>query len=523
MIFTEFRSTQDYLFNVLQDGGFAGEVVLLNGQNSDPESRRIYEAWRARRPVDADQLPRSVGIKTAIVEHFRDQASILIATETAGEGVNLQFCSLVVNFDLPWNPQRVEQRIGRCHRYGQAHDVVVVNFLNRRNAADQRVFELLRDKFRLFDGIFGASDEVLGALESGVDIERRIAAVYQTCRTAEEITAGFDRLQAELETDIQTRMQETRQALLEHFDEDVTERLRVHRDRTQESLGQRERWLLELTRAELGTAADFDAERPCFTLRSSPVPAVRPGGYHLDWKEADRLGQVFYRQDHPLAEHLLETALRRPLPPAALVLDYAEHGAVVRALEPYRGRSGWLTVAKLSVDSVDTSEFVLTVGGVDGGPELDSDQVQKLLALPALVQPASAPPPDPGAFLEAAAASRLREVEQRNARVFDEEVAKLDHWSADLKDGLELEIKELEARIREASRTAALAQTLADKVAAQRARKELESERTRKRRELYEAQDAIDRQRDTLIEKMERQLACRHRIEPKFTVRWTLA
>ena len=81
----------------------------------------------------------------------------MIATESGAEGINLQFCSLVVNYDLPWNPQRIEQRIGRCHRYGQKHDVVVINFLNRKNAADQRVFELLSEKFRLFDGVFGAS------------------------------------------------------------------------------------------------------------------------------------------------------------------------------------------------------------------------------------------------------------------------------------------------------------------------------------------------------------------------------
>ena len=99
----------------------------------------------------------------------------MIATEAAAEGINLQFCNLVVNYDLPWNPQRIEQRIGRCHRYGQKFDVVVVNFLNKNNAADQRVYELLAEKFRLFSGVFGASDEVLGAIESGVDFEKRIA------------------------------------------------------------------------------------------------------------------------------------------------------------------------------------------------------------------------------------------------------------------------------------------------------------------------------------------------------------
>ncbi|MCV4732030.1 SWF/SNF helicase family protein, partial [Escherichia coli] len=88
--------------------------------------------------------------------------------------LNLQFCSLVINYDLPWNPQRIEQRIGRCHRYGQRHDVVVINFLNERNAADRRVYELLEEKFTLFSGVFGASDEVLGTIESGVDFEKRV-------------------------------------------------------------------------------------------------------------------------------------------------------------------------------------------------------------------------------------------------------------------------------------------------------------------------------------------------------------
>ena len=101
-------------------------------------------------------------------------------------------CSLVVNYDLPWNPQRIEQRIGRCHRYGQKYDVVVVNFLNKKNAADQRVYQLLAEKFKLFDGVFGASDEVLGHIESGVDFEKRIAQIYQSCRTEEEIQTSFN-------------------------------------------------------------------------------------------------------------------------------------------------------------------------------------------------------------------------------------------------------------------------------------------------------------------------------------------
>src|SRR5262249_54511601 len=145
----------------------------------------------------------------------------------------------------------IEQRIGRCHRYGQKHDVVVVNFLNRSNAADQRVFELLSEKFHLFDGVFGASDEVLGAVESGVDLEKRKTEVYQNARTEREIQAAFDQIQAELDSQIQSRMLETRQSVLEHLDAEVQERLEVFRDRAARTLSDRQRSLLELTRYEL--------------------------------------------------------------------------------------------------------------------------------------------------------------------------------------------------------------------------------------------------------------------------------
>jgi adenine-specific DNA-methyltransferase len=523
VVFTESRRTQDYLHRLLSERGFAGDVVLLNGQNSDPSSRALYDDWRARRPSGSETLPRLVGIKAAIVEHFREQASILIATEAAAEGINLQFCSLVVNFDLPWNPQRIEQRIGRCHRYGQAHDVVVVNFLNRRNAADSRVFELLRDKFKLFDGVFGASDEVLGALESGVDLERRIAAVYQTCRTSEAIEAAFDALQAELETQIQVRLRDTRAALLEHFDEEVSERLRVHRDRTLESLDQRGRWLLELTRIELGDAARFDPELPRFELLLPPLPGLSPGVFHLDWKAAETRSETFYRQDHPLAAVLIERALTRVLDPAMLEFDYSGSGSVVSALKPIVGRSGWLAVATLRIESVDTSEFVLVAGETDDGTVLEVEAAGRLLGLPARILPAPVALPRPDERLEQAAGERLGEIERRNAAVFDEEVGKLDRWSADLKDGLERELKEYDQRIRDAGRGAALAQALAAKVEAQRAVRQLESERNSKRRELFDAQDAIDRRREALIADMESQLACSHRVEVRFVVRWTLS
>ena len=156
LVYTESRRTQEYLRSFLESNGYSGRVVLFNGTNGGPEATAIYRRWVARnRDTGRASASRAVDVRTALIEHFRDEATILLATEAAAEGINLQFCSLVVNYDLPWNPQRIEQRIGRCHRYGQKHDVVVINFLNKRNEADSRVLELLTEKFNLFNGVFG--------------------------------------------------------------------------------------------------------------------------------------------------------------------------------------------------------------------------------------------------------------------------------------------------------------------------------------------------------------------------------
>jgi superfamily II DNA/RNA helicase len=148
LIFTESRLTQRYLQKFLEDNGYAGKVVSFSGTNSGEEVNRIYDRWlQINEGTGRVAGSKQIDVRSALIDHFRDNAQIMIATEAAAEGVNLQFCSMVINYDLPWNPQRIEQRIGRCHRYGQTHDVIVINFLNERNEADQRVHTLLSEKF----------------------------------------------------------------------------------------------------------------------------------------------------------------------------------------------------------------------------------------------------------------------------------------------------------------------------------------------------------------------------------------
>lgn len=118
LIFTESTVTQSYVKNLLEENGYKGKVILFNGSNTDPDSQEIYRKWmEVHKDSDRVTGSKTADMRSAIVDAFKNDAEIMIATEAGAEGINLQFCSLLINYDLPWNPQRIEQRIGRCHRY----------------------------------------------------------------------------------------------------------------------------------------------------------------------------------------------------------------------------------------------------------------------------------------------------------------------------------------------------------------------------------------------------------------------
>ena len=167
VIFTESKRTQRYIRQTLIDWGFTdNEIVIFNGDMTDEKSRRIYNNWKALNYSKKNYGPQ-IEFRHAMVDYFQKKGKIFISTDAGSEGLNLQFCNIIINYDLPWNPMRIEQRIGRCHRYGQQHDVLAINFLNTENEADKRVYDILSKKFQLFEGIFGASDKALEILENG--------------------------------------------------------------------------------------------------------------------------------------------------------------------------------------------------------------------------------------------------------------------------------------------------------------------------------------------------------------------
>ena len=530
IIFTESTRTQEYVRSILEQlPRYKDRIVLFNGSNNDPKSKEIYQNWLKKHAgTDLITGSKTADMRAALVDYFRDEAIIMIATEAAAEGINLQFCSLVINYDLPWNPQRIEQRIGRCHRYGQKHDVVVVNFLNKKNAADQRVYQLLDEKFKLFSGVFGASDEVLGSIESGIDFEKRIADIYQKCRTEEQIQFNFDQLQQEMELQIDERIKQTRRKLLENFDEEVHEKLRMNQRESSEALTKYDNWLWQLTRFYLRPYAKFEDGQAAFTLINNPFPQeqINPGPYRSG-KDID--DAHLYRPGHPLAQRIIEQCKALTPDPQLLTFDYSNSGKKISILEPLIGKTGYITVVCQTVTALETEDFVLLSGVADDGTVVDAEQCRRFFSLGATDGPLDgAPlPANLQAPLEEGLQRQKNEMlaalTERNASFFELELDKLDRWSDDLKVGLEQDLKELDRQIRDARRSAQVAAALVEKLAIQKQVRELEAARTRKRRELFDAQDRIDKQRQDLIETIEKKLQQDCKETPVFTVRWSLA
>ena len=198
VVFTESKRTQKYIAAELRKSGYSeDDILLFNGDFNDTMTKEIYRAWQVKHFGNAN-YGRSVEYKHAIVDYFKEHAKILICTDAGSEGLNLQVCNTGINYDLPWNPMKIEQRIGRCHRYGQQNDVAAINLLNTQNEADKRVYEILSKKFELFEGVFGASDIALGALESGTSFEKMVLDIYQSCNTTTEFRKAFDKLDRKL-------------------------------------------------------------------------------------------------------------------------------------------------------------------------------------------------------------------------------------------------------------------------------------------------------------------------------------
>lgn len=170
IVFTQFRTTLEFLESGIREAGF--EPVVFYGGLTPAEKDRAIEA-------------------------FRGKKRILISTEAGGEGRNLQFCRTVVNYDLPWNPMRIEQRIGRVHRLGQTRDTLIWNF-TARDTVEDYVLAILHQKIQMFELVIGEMDMVLGQWSDRDGFEQEVFRIWTEHRTARERQQAYSELAEDL-------------------------------------------------------------------------------------------------------------------------------------------------------------------------------------------------------------------------------------------------------------------------------------------------------------------------------------
>ena len=523
LIFTESTRTQEYIYSILQSTEYKDSIVFFNGSNNDELSKKIYNDWLIRHKGESIITgSKTADKRSALIEYFKNDAKIMIATEAAAEGVNLQFCSMIVNYDLPWNPQRVEQRIGRCHRYGQKFDVVVINFLNKRNEADQRVYELLKEKFKLFDGVFGASDEVLGSIETGVDFERRINEIYQNCRKPEEIKLAFDNLQKELEEKIDSKMKITTQKLFENFDEEVIEKLKISQNTSREYLNQFERELLLLTRYKLDNEfAKFESDTK-FNVFKQPYKNIQNGTY--EYKSNDTYNKN-YRVGHPLAQNIINEYKDKKLECIEIVFDYSNSEQNIEKVKPYLGKSGEMILNNVNIETFEKENFLIFSGIDEDGNYIDDETCRKIFNINNTKI---------GNSCNLDNEEKLKEIFdiqfngvldkllEKNNNFFDSEIEKLEKWAEDVKKSIELELKNLDMDIKFKKAEARKMLKLEDKLKMQKDIKDLEKKRNNLRFNLFEEQDKVDERKEKLIENIENKMKQKIDIEELFKIKWKI-
>lgn len=521
VIFTESCRTQQYLSDLLAEKGYKGRVVLLNGSNNDANSQSLYKEWLNKHQGSARiSGSKSADMKAALVDKFRsDEADILISTEAGGEGINLQFCSVLINYDLPWNPQKVEQRIGRVHRYGQKNDVVVVNFVNRKNPADQRVFQLLNEKLKLFEGVFGASDEILGAIANDIDIEKRIYQIYQKCRTDSDIEYEFNKLQEDMKDALEVREETARQTLLNNFDRDVVSVLKTKRDQSKDFLAEYERVLLDLAQAELAGAT--------FTNNHFNYQGKR---FDLSWALAQENDSEFFRlqaNEHFLAWDLIKKAKAYELGGAHLELSYEQLVGQYGALKGYISQSGQLQLLniKFSYNQNKTNENQLVALAVtDSGEKLSYEDAEHLLCIPSNQEELST-----NLRKEFFADWSEQVVEERTAITEDkldlyleQESEKLERWAQDRRKALMQTVDELDEEIRLFKKETRQLDSTADKIKAKKELRKIERKRDDALSEYHESKKDIEKEEDKLLDEVSEKLELACHVETLFTITWKL-
>jgi hypothetical protein len=379
VVFTESLTTQDYLRNLLlQNLPVTGDdVTLFRGVNESAAARRALARWKLEVEPDIPLRLRpspDIAVRLALVHEFRTRSKIFISSEAGAKGLNLQFCDTLINYDLPWNPQRIEQRIGRCHRYGQTRDVTVINFLARDNEAQRLTFEILSTKLDLFGKVLDSSDVVLQTPRSdssqglasslGPEFEAEIRRIWDRARSIAEVEDELRRLRDSLEArraELE-RVRERTVGLIEaNLDASVRDVFRQIKAELPAALAELDRDLervlvayLNATGVPWGTADRRGT--PVIHIGASPaLPEGLRNGVSVIVGHAKDLADVEpVHLTHPLIQAAIEEARQEGAGSFRVRFETRETASSkLRALRGVRGRLALTRVARRSFERED--------------------------------------------------------------------------------------------------------------------------------------------------------------------------
>ena len=221
---------------------------------------------------------------------------------------------------------------------------------------------------------------MLGNIENGVDLERRIARIYSECRTDNEITSAFDTLQDELDIEITETIDIARAALLSNFDEEVAQKLKFRKTEAEASLDKYQQWLWSVTQYSLADQADFSSEDYSFTLKENPFSKekIYLGPYRIGKNIEDA---HIYRIGHPLAENVIGKCLQYSTPTKEIIFDYTNSGKNITLVKNLVGTSGWMRLTKLSIEAFESEDINVFTTVDEAGNVIDHDLTQKIFSV----------------------------------------------------------------------------------------------------------------------------------------------
>jgi predicted nucleic acid-binding Zn-ribbon protein len=491
VVFTESITTQEYLRTLLLGMGLRDEeVTMFRGVNDHERAHQAYTRWQQEegpRFPRGTKPSREVAVRLALVHEFRTRSRVFICTEAGAKGLNLQFCDTVINYDLPWNPQRIEQRIGRCHRYSQERDVTVVNFIARDNEAHQLTFEILSQKLDLFGKVLDASDTVLHEPRTdapelvvsalSVELESDLRNIYSRSRTLDEVTREIAALRdkiTERRVVYEREYQRTSQIIESRFDERVRKVFRSLREELPHGLADLDRDVAALVDGYLSARSvkyqrSEEAGRAVFEIAPDGALSAEIGEGHRfatgdarTLNDAEALNLV-----HPLVRAAIADA--RNWRGGSLILELppnppAELAALV-------GSVGHLRVASVSYEGFEPVQRLVAAAVLDDNP-IDPTVAKTLIHLSAREGPGRSLADDPELLndvLDEAVFVDQREIEKGEQKHFEQAIRQLERFVEDKILVLRRELSSTGERLRSARERR-------DQVVGSTARQRVESE-----------------------------------------------